>query len=246
MIIINRALAVYIREGRRELCARDHISEENLSNSISHLNAEMPCLDHDRKMLRLPSHGQRPAVHENCDERLSGFHKLREHLSLPAGKCNIRFGGSLPGHGSGLTDNSDDHISVLTCRSQFFFIQISLRSSACIISYVRSGIFKAIQNSDAVLLLPSHCPGTGHFIGRIGKCSHQTDLPVFRKGQKAIVIFEKYNGFLCCLQRKCSVLRRNPFLVSLDHFFGHIGILEETKPDFDTEDPSDCLINDFH
>ena len=206
----------------------------------------MPRLDHDRKVLRLPSHCQRPAVHENCDERLSGFHKFCEHLSLSARKCDIRFGGGFPGHGSGLTDDCDNHVAVFACRCQFLFIQIPLRSSACIIGDVRAGILKAVQNSDAVLLLPSHCPGTSHFICRACQGPDKADPLIFSKRQYVVVIFEKYNGFLRRFQRKRRVLCRDAFLVSFNHFFRHIRVLEEAKPDLDAEDPPNCLIDDFH
>ena len=42
------------------------------------------------------------------------------------------------------------------------------------------------------------------------------------------------------------MLGGNALLIGLDHFFRHIGVLEETEPYLDAQDPADCLIDDFH
>ena len=176
VIVVDRALAVYVREGGRQLPARRFVSEQDTRDSISHLNAQMPRFDHHRKVLRLPSHGQRPAVHKDCDDRFSRRHKFCEHLSLPAGKRDVRLGGSFSGHSGGLTYDRYNHVAVRAGRSDLLFVEVSGRSSAGIIGNFCACIIKSVQNSDAVLFLPAHRPGAGHFIGRICEGADQADL----------------------------------------------------------------------
>ena len=206
----------------------------------------MPGLDHDREMLRLPPQRQRSAVHEDRDDGFSRCDQLFEHFSLSAGKRDVRFGGGFSGHGGRLANDRDDDVAVLAGRRQLFFIQISLRPAAGIIGDIRARVLKAVQNSDAVLFLPSHGPGAGHFVRRIRQCADQADPAALVKRQHIAVIFEKDNGLLRSLARERGMLRRYSLLIGLDHFFRHIGVLKQSQPHLDAQDPADRLVDDFH
>ena len=179
MVIINRALAGHSREGGGKSSFRIDITGQNTRHGISHLDAQMPGLYDGRYKTVFPFQSKRTAVHQPQDHRFSGVHQHLDQFLLTSRQCNIRTGGSFPGHGVQFSQHCYDHISVIPGFEDIIPVNISLRSSAGEVTDIFKGGLHALKDRDAILLLPAHSPGADDLFFIVSQISDQRDFRIF-------------------------------------------------------------------
>ena len=207
----------------------------------------MPSFQDRGNILVLPAKGKGSSVHQYQNDLLPCFEQLLKKLSLLSGKRDVCLGRSLSAHAVQLAQNGYDHIAPLRRLFDLFLIQVSFRTAAGKILHIGSVFLQPFPDRYAVSLLPAHRPGTDDLRTAVRQAADQADLRLLVERKQVFFIFQKYDGLACRFQCQSGMLSRN-FSVRIfgDALFRDIGILKQTQPHLDIQDPANRVIEHGH